>query len=394
MFKDSSGWRREMRSTFVGMTRGESLPTHPPRGRVEEGDPLMPMLFAFGQHPVGWRVCRVATRPCWGNLCDFGKGCKRMQKSGCTSAKPGQPDWWNRKLSCGREIHTNLSSSSKDEGAWGAHWSRRVRLSFLGEEQLFQRIPWTQSAWFPFSHVREQIWLCTLIWQKFSHCNDANVWMCLDTILGSPSAPGMAKVFAILSFSGGLWRNREAHWASWADCLRRVHDWHPDIAEIMITQLEVGIVTCFWGCRATRMVELSFVVHVHREKGCSYLFMRMTQNWLERNKTFIRCGKYSTLGEPTSFLDHVYLGCTQRQYETSKDIDDNCRCSGNLRISSWFCDVEGHAKKCAERHCALANRTTQELHQGSTPCIDDHLFQEEELKPGGGLSKICSQIVF
>jgi len=29
------------------------------------------------------------------------------------------------------------------------------------------------------------------------------------------------------------------------------------------------------------------------------------------------------LGEPTSFLDHVYLGCTQRQCETSKDIVDN-----------------------------------------------------------------------
>ena len=29
------------------------------------------------------------------------------------------------------------------------------------------------------------------------------------------------------------------------------------------------------------------------------------------------------LGEPTSFLDHVYLGCTQRQCEISKDIVDN-----------------------------------------------------------------------
>ena len=32
---------------------------------------------------------------------------------------------------------------------------------------------------------------------------------------------------------------------------------------------------------------------VHREKGCSYLCMWMTSNWLERNKTLIRCGKYS-----------------------------------------------------------------------------------------------------
>ena len=31
------------------------------------------------------------------------------------------------------------------------------------------------------------------------------------------------------------------------------------------------------------------------------------------------------LGEPTSFLDHIYLGCTQRQCEISKDIVDNYR---------------------------------------------------------------------
>ena len=29
------------------------------------------------------------------------------------------------------------------------------------------------------------------------------------------------------------------------------------------------------------------------------------------------------LGEPTSFLDHVYLGCTQRECKISKDIVDN-----------------------------------------------------------------------
>ena len=28
------------------------------------------------------------------------------------------------------------------------------------------------------------------------------------------------------------------------------------------------------------------------------------------------------LGEPTSFLDHVYLGCTQRECKTSEDIAD------------------------------------------------------------------------
>ena len=80
------------------------------------------------------------------------------------------------------------------------------------------------------------------------------------------------------------------------------------------------------------------------------------------------------LGEPTSFLDHVYLGCTQRQCQTSKDIVDNHRTMfesrisagraeklpfpQNIRISSWSYDMEGHAKKCVETYCELANKTT------------------------------------
>ena len=66
------------------------------------------------------------------------------------------------------------------------------------------------------------------------------------------------------------------------------------------------------------------------------------------------------LGEPTSFLDHVHLGCTQRHCEISKDIVDKNRtmfesrisdgrteklpCSENLRISSWSYDIEGHPR--------------------------------------------------
>ena len=40
------------------------------------------------------------------------------------------------------------------------------------------------------------------------------------------------------------------------------------------------------------------------------------------------------LGEATSFLDHVYLGCTQRQCQTSKDTVDNYRTMLESRISA------------------------------------------------------------
>ena len=153
---------------------------------------------------------------------------------------------------------------------------------------------------------------------------------------------------------------------------------------------------------------------VHREKG---LFLTVyvddiklagkKQNidpmWKVLNKEF-------DLGEPTSFLDHVYLVCTQRQCEISKDIFDSygttfeyristgatgkLPCSENLSISSWSYDMEGHAKKCVERYCELANKTTQQLYKVSTPCIDNHHWkEEEELKSVGALSKVSSQIV-
>ena len=67
--------------------------------------------------------------------------------------------------------------------------------------------------------------------------------------------------------------------------------------------------------------------------------------------------------------------------------------SENLSISSWSYDMERHAKKCVERYCELANKTTQQLYRVSAPCIDDHHLQEEELKSVGELSKISSQIV-
>ena len=115
------------------------------------------------------------------------------------------------------------------------------------------------------------------------------------------------------------------------------------------------------------------------------------------------------LGEPTSFLDHVYLGCTQRQCEIKKDTVDNYRTMfesrisagrveklpfpQNLRISSWSYDMAGHAKKCVERYCELASKTTQQHYKVSTPCIDEQHFKEEEMKSVGELSHVCSQIV-
>ena len=59
--------------------------------------------------------------------------------------------------------------------------------------------------------------------------------------------------------------------------------------------------------------------------------------------------------------------------------------------------MEGHAKKCVERCCELANKTTQQLYKVSTPCIDDHHIKEEEMKSVGELSQVflsnCSEML-
>ena len=122
--------------------------------------------------------------------------------------------------------------------------------------------------------------------------------------------------------------------------------------------------------------------------------MWMPSNWLERNTDpmWKLLNKEVDLGEPTSFLDHVYLGCTQRQCQNKKRYCAQLRAtfesrisaggteklpySENFRISSWSSDMEGRAKECVERYCESANKSTQQLYKVSTPCIDDHHLKE------------------
>ena len=120
------------------------------------------------------------------------------------------------------------------------------------------------------------------------------------------------------------------------------------------------------------------------------------------------------LGEPTSFLDHVSLGCTQRDCQLSKDIVDKYRSMFESRISAgakeklpetkatrkldaetislWSYDMEGHGKKCVERYCELANKTTQQLYTVATPCMDDHQFFFKKIGSVGELSRVSSQL--
>ena len=77
---------------------------------------------------------------------------------------------------------------------------------------------------------------------------------------------------------------------------------------------------------------------VHRKKGL-FLSVYVDDIRLAGKKQNIDpmwkvLNKEVDLGEPTSFLDRVYLGCTQRQCERSKEIVDNYSAMFESRISA------------------------------------------------------------
>ena len=106
------------------------------------------------------------------------------------------------------------------------------------------------------------------------------------------------------------------------------------------------------------------------------------------------------LGEPTSFLDHVNLGCTRWECTKSNDIVTKYRDMFESRISagvqeklptraslkpdaetisSGSYDMEGDARNCVERKCQVTN--SQRLNnyaKSQRPCMDDHQYEEEE----------------
>ena len=148
---------------------------------------------------------------------------------------------------------------------------------------------------------------------------------------------------------------------------------------------------------------------VHRQKGLFIsVYVDDKKNWQERNRTSTQCGKHSDLKEPTSFLDHVYLGCTQRQCEISKDIVDNYRTMFESKISagateklphseklganisSWSHDLEGHAKKCVG---CIANWRTKQL-SSETKSQHHALSTTNSRKKKWDLSENCQMFAY
>ena len=95
--------------------------------------------------------------------------------------------------------------------------------------------------------------------------------------------------------------------------------------------------------------------------------------------------KQVALAEPTSLLDQLFLGCTQRERKPNLKIVQEGRYLLESRFSAgtvkhlrgwersredtvaWSRDTEGHAKKCLESYFELANTKIEQSHKVSTP---------------------------
>ena len=108
---------------------------------------------------------------------------------------------------------------------------------------------------------------------------------------------------------------------------------HPVAGLLWERQFEKGLLKHGW-----EKIPNWECLFVHREKGL-FLSVYVDDKKLAGKKQNLDpmwkvLNKEVDLGEPTSFLDHENLGCTQRQCEMSKDIVDNYRTMFESRISA------------------------------------------------------------
>ena len=127
-----------------------------------------------------------------------------------------------------------------------------------------------------------------------------------------------------------------------------------------------------------------------------------TKSWSDVETTQQR-GRFGS----TIFSVIMYTWAALKNNEISKDIVDNYRTIFESRISagesreitipskSSYFFILWHGWPCEEMCGAIlwVSKQDDSTTLQTTPCIDDHLFWEEEMKSVGELSQVCSQIV-
>ena len=118
------------------------------------------------------------------------------------------------------------------------------------------------------------------------------------------------------------------------------------------------------------------------------------QNGRKQTKSGSNVAK--THEEPTSFFHQVYFGLLTTRMQNKQ------RYCWQIQRFAWIQDISWRfgpmtwkvmQRKCVERYCELASRSTQQFFQSrKNPCIDNHQFKEEEMGSVGELSKVCSKV--
>ena len=110
-------------------------------------------------------------------------------------------------------------------------------------------------------------------------------------------------------------------------------------------------------------------------KDYSFRYLWMTSKWLNRWKKSITWDVLNvnanrmilSLRNIQRCLNHIFL---LEQLINNQGV-------------AWSHDMEGHARKCAERHCVLVNKKVEQLYKVSSPCLNYHQFKKEELESVG-----------
>ena len=95
---------------------------------------------------------------------------------------------------------------------------------------------------------------------------------------------------------------------------------------------------------------------------------------------WMNCGREARLVHQTCFIHHKHDYEFQQWHQAQLNIIQ-LRDAGSCTKVRWTF------------FCELANRTTDKLHNVSTPCLDDHQLKNEDLETMGELSEVCSRIV-
>ena len=79
-------------------------------------------------------------------------------------------------------------------------------------------------------------------------------------------------------------------------------------------------------------------------------------------------------------LDDVRRCLTGILFEQQKNYRDG---KPHAQTAASSCDMEGLCQKCVERYCELTNKKVKQLYKVSSPCLDDHQLNREELESVG-----------